>query len=442
MTNDYDAIVIGGGLGGAIALRELQSRGFRSVLLEARDRVGGRAWTPLVRGERTDLGGQNIYWTEPYIWTEITRYQLAVTPTPAYEVYAIREGEAISRYTAAEGFKDMVSGLTTFNGEYPSAFPQPYQPTLLKDRVRTFDHLSVRDRLEQVKLSSGQLRWLEPYFAMISGGELESMSFAWMAYLAAWAGGVPELLRARSAYRVVEGLQTLVALIVEDSGADIRLDSPVASVLDDGHRVVVTTSSGEELTGSTAVLATSGNTLSGIDFPSGLAGPKLETSRAGAQTPNAFHKLFALVEGDVESLYVQRPDFRSHGLIHARRDLKRRDGLTQVIGFSVDPALDDKDSAGIVKLFSQTLDIPSERIADVVAYNWVEDPWSRGGTAFLRPGQFGRLDELAAPEGRLTFAVSDFRYGGYNSAVEEGLRASAQARRILADGPARRPLER
>ena len=44
MTNGYDAVVVGGGLGGAIALRELQSRGLRCVLLEARDRLGGRAW--------------------------------------------------------------------------------------------------------------------------------------------------------------------------------------------------------------------------------------------------------------------------------------------------------------------------------------------------------------------------------------------------------------
>lgn len=41
----YDAIVIGGGFAGVTAARELQAQGKRTLILEARDRLGGRAWT-------------------------------------------------------------------------------------------------------------------------------------------------------------------------------------------------------------------------------------------------------------------------------------------------------------------------------------------------------------------------------------------------------------
>lgn len=438
MSTDYDAVIIGGGLGGAIASRELQHRGLRTVLVEARDRLGGRAWTPEVRGVKTDMGGQNVHWAEPFIWSEITRYELAVTPTPTFEIYAVREGDKLLRYTAAEGFGQMVSGLTRFNGGLESVFSQPYQPLLQLERVLEIDGSSVGDRLREIDLDPDQRRWLTPYFGMLSGGNPDSMSFAWMVYLAAWAGGVPEMLRARSAFRVVDGLEMLVRKVVADAGVEVRLGTPVASVLDDGERVVVTTATGEDLAAATCVVATSGNMLSRIDFPAGLSDSKVDVSRRGAQTPNAFCKLFALIEGDVDPIYIQRADYDSHPLIHVRRDLRRPDGLTQVIGFSVDPALNGSDHGRIATLFAETLDIPLDRIVDVVAYDWVADEWSRGGTAFLRPGHYGRLAELLQPEGRLVFAISDMTYGGYNAAVERGMRAANDTLRIHARGPGSR----
>lgn len=435
MTVHADAIVIGAGLSGAIAARELQHRGVRTLLLEARDRLGGRAYTPLINGERTDLGGQNIHWSEPFIWTEISRYRLTVTPTPAFETYAIREGDTTSRYSAREGFAQMVSGLTAFVGDFPAAFPQPYRPTLLKGEIARVDGLSIKDRLEQVRVSEEEARWLTPFFGMISGGVPAEASAAWIAFLTAWAGGVPEMLRTRAAFRVVDGLQSLVESVVADSGAQVRLATPVSSVRDDDGRVVVTSVDGEEFVAEVAIVATSGNTLADIDFPSGLSESKLATSRRGTQTPNAFVKLFALVDGPVESIYLQRVDYETHPLIHVRRDLQRRDGLTQVVAFSVDPHLAHADKRAMADLFAATIDVPVERIVDIVAYDWAADPYSRGGTAFVRPGRYSILDEVLAPEGRVVLAISDFQYGGYNAAVERGFLAASDAMRIRATSP-------
>ncbi len=435
MITETDVIVIGGGIGGAIAARELQHRGVRTVLLEARDRLGGRAYTPIVNGERTDLGGQNVHWSEPFIWAEIGRYRLDVTPTPAFETYAVREGERTYRYTAREGFAQMVSGLSAFAGDFPSAFPQPYRPTLRPELVARFDGLSIEDRLSQLDVSVDEARWLRPYFGMISGGTPAEGSAAWIAFLTAWAGGVPEMLRTRSGFRVVGGVQSLVERIVADSGADVRFDSAVTSVRDEGDRVVVTDSTGAQYVADVAIVATPGNVLPTIDFPTGLSDAKLATSRAGTQTPNAFVKLFALIEGPVDSLYLQRYDYENHPLIHVRRDLVREDGLTQVVAFSVDPTLDHSDARAVAALFSELIDVPVERINDVVAYDWVGDPYSRGGTAFVRPGRYGILDDILAPEGRVVLAVSDFQYGGYNAAVERGYVAASDAMRIRATAP-------
>ena len=41
---DADVIVIGGGFAGLVAARDLRAAGRSVVLLEARDRLGGRTW--------------------------------------------------------------------------------------------------------------------------------------------------------------------------------------------------------------------------------------------------------------------------------------------------------------------------------------------------------------------------------------------------------------
>ena len=45
MSHDYDVIVVGAGFAGATAARECATRGLRTLVLEGRDRVGGRTWT-------------------------------------------------------------------------------------------------------------------------------------------------------------------------------------------------------------------------------------------------------------------------------------------------------------------------------------------------------------------------------------------------------------
>lgn len=54
-------LVIGAGIAGLAAARELASRGYTPIILEARDRIGGRTWTDRSLGVPVDLGASWIH---------------------------------------------------------------------------------------------------------------------------------------------------------------------------------------------------------------------------------------------------------------------------------------------------------------------------------------------------------------------------------------------
>ena len=56
-------IVIGLGFCGLVAARNLAlNRNLRVLLLEARDRIGGRTWTAKAWGEEFEMGGTFVHW--------------------------------------------------------------------------------------------------------------------------------------------------------------------------------------------------------------------------------------------------------------------------------------------------------------------------------------------------------------------------------------------
>src|SRR5699024_8739552 len=77
-------VIIGAGFAGLVAARELQTAGIDYEILEAKDRIGGRAWTEERMGRPLELGATWVHWFQAHIWTEIMRYgqRTEITASP------------------------------------------------------------------------------------------------------------------------------------------------------------------------------------------------------------------------------------------------------------------------------------------------------------------------------------------------------------------------
>lgn len=70
---DVTVTVVGAGFAGLACARRLTDKGLRVNVVEARDRVGGRAWTPTVEGMPTDLGPSWIHGHKGNPMTQLLR---------------------------------------------------------------------------------------------------------------------------------------------------------------------------------------------------------------------------------------------------------------------------------------------------------------------------------------------------------------------------------
>ena len=70
---DFDIAIIGAGAAGLAAARECARLGRSFVLVEARQRIGGRVFTDRSLGEPFDAGAVYIHWAERNPWTEVAK---------------------------------------------------------------------------------------------------------------------------------------------------------------------------------------------------------------------------------------------------------------------------------------------------------------------------------------------------------------------------------
>lgn len=425
-----DVIVIGAGFAGVTAARDLRAAGRSVLLLEARNRIGGRTWTGSFAGESIEYGGQWFSLQQARAIAELNRYNIGLIPggvAVPTSFYPTANGpREIDAVAANNHLVSLLARLFEGSRQY---FPQPLDPFVRQDLLSAIDGLSLRDGVNRLRLSSQDHLWLSAVTSIYSGGTDTTGGLTALAHWWALAGWNQEGWDALNAYRPVGGMRALLDAMLADSQADLRLSSPVASVVDNGRSVEVTTTSGARYTAGAVVMAAPVNVWRTIYFAPGLPRAHGAATTQGIGVPNAIKLNLRLAPGVTTS--AVGPAGAPFSWVIPQGQVAGGDQLA--VAFSVDPTLPLNDRAALEAKLNTVL--PGARLQDFRATAWHREPFSRGGWALRRPNQLTTLVRgLQQPHGRVTFAGGDIALGYHGfveGALETGSRAAEQVLDLL-----------
>lgn len=420
-----DVIVVGGGFAGVVAARDLRQAGLSVLLLEARDRLGGRTWyRPFVDTEHSvEFGGGWISSRTNFnAVAEILRYGLRLEGRPESRLDFTWHSPSGPR----KGFPLVGSEIfeferVAFDLLVASHRIDPEVPRDLQD-LRDLD-VSVKDYFSRFDLSSDVAAFVDTWARLGAGAESgEWSALQLVSLISAFRNSVWAYLADVSEH-VVGGTLRLIDAIIADEPPEVVLSTVVTTVHEGTDEVIITVQGGHRYSGAAAVIATPVNTWSDIVFI-----PELD--RRYADLAGGGHR------GRMQKIWVQAENVPSNAMVLGTNTIflalsseYKLDGSVLMVGFLSPPSDLDTTDIDAVTLAMHEL-LPHARVVAIDSHDWRTDTFAKGTWRVARPGELSTgHSEMTKLRGRLVFAGSDIatRWPGWiDGAIETG-RAAAES---------------
>ncbi len=416
MESSCDVIVIGAGLGGLRAARDLADQGHSVVVLEARDRVGGRGRTSHLDGRLVELGGSWFTPEHVQVKAELERYGQATRDFPT---------QLHARWRTA--------------GELRRGLPVPWHelPSLERALVQvaadaaaytagtfTGADRSALEYIDALEPTPGVRDFLLGWWQLMGGAPPASGSVVDAIGPIASHDGLSGLVTCL-AHGPAGGWSALAEALAAD-GISVELDAPVTAV-HIADTATCTTADGRTWHARAVVIAVPVNCLPAITCTPGWPQPVAEAAGANA---GAALKVLMLVRGiEPHGIAVGV----GHGLHWWYAD-DAVDDVVRVTGFGWTTADFDPASRTDVERALHAF-FPEGELLEFTHHDWVGDRHSLG-TWLTAPA--GRADLVNparfAPFACAAFAGSDVAHeeaGWFEGALVSGAAAAAQIHTLL-----------
>jgi monoamine oxidase len=444
-------VVVGAGFSGLACAFELDEAGYDVVVIEARDRLGGRVLSfnaangnAYIRGRNIEGGAELIGSNHPTWGNYAGRFGLEWLPVTEdegdAEMPVVIGDQTLSFEESAALWHDMEEALGRLNAlaaDVPEDEPWKARDALRLDRTSTGRWIAAQDVAERVKTAMRINQESD------NGQAVERQSL--LGQLAAVKGGQLEKYWTESeVYRCEGGNDSLARALAAAIGAErIVTGLPVAAVRRERDALVVTAADGRRIECDDVVLTAPPSTWARIEFSPPL--PPAMRPQMGLNT-----KFLAHVRARFwETLDPRRSQYAlSDGMIQqtwdgtdAQGDVTAANDGACLTGFSggqvVERALrmpkEERDRA-FAQLYERFYPGFAEHVAATRYMDWPRQPWIAASYSFPAPGQVTSVGPLMARphlEGRLHIAGEHacYKFAGY---MEGALQSGARVARWLA----------
>ncbi len=399
--------VIGAGFAGLAAAAHLAAAGADVVLLEARDRVGGRIWSDrLPSGALIERGGEFI--TGGYTETEATCARLGLELVGMgirYPHRALRPDPGIDRTEA----------LAAAAAVEVAAADRPDKPALAM--------------LEEV-VTDPAIR--ELFAARVQSSHAHPIDDLDAGYLAS----VSKLLANDEARRVMGGNQQIADRLAERLGAAVRLRTPARAIAHDEAGVRVRTDAGE-VAADVAVVAIPHPLLAALPITPAL--PTELAAALGTLRMSVAAKLSAPLAEPVAPDAIMSVPARFWAYVTPCDQLGGASVSSWAGAAPVVDALgaDDGTETWLAAIRALWPELPAIA-GEACVTSWRTDPWSLGAYSVRRAAGDDALQRLlSTPVGRISFAGEHTAGDGWAATLEGALRSGGRvAAELMATSPA------